>query len=357
MQGDWNGHTMASNAIDREELKTHEIGAGQLFVADTSLYVTGYRTSDHSVPILRKLERRGRVVWEKAFEKLASYMFVDGRYVDGSILLLAEPIADANEKGRRILILKLDVDGRELSRSEILAPLTNLLIGKKSSFGNIGNRLAVVVNSQAASGLNFDPAKRGALGLAPWCQGALQAIVYSVDTLSLVVSKLTTIDNYQISKVDNVDSRTIIGGQNREPCSDVSAASMMEFMPDSSRNMIWRDDDPFPSSVQSFADGGDGLAILVRRQRPLGVRAIEQKRAAESKRWGDDGAEMLEFSLLKIGSNGTVLRQYNSSFGISAFAQGIVHWRDRLVIFGSLGGRPAISPIDNSENVSPQLRK
>ena len=110
-------------------------------------------------------------------------------------------------------------------------------------------------------------------------------------------------------------------------------------------------------ACQSFDETTDAMAILVRRQRPLGVRAIEQKRAAESKRWGDDGVEMLEFSLLKIHSNGTVLGQYNSSFGISAFAQGMVHWRNKLAIFGSLGGLPAISPIDDSGNVTSQLRK
>jgi CHAT domain-containing protein len=361
MQGDWDGHSMASivkdpfSATGSEYLKTHDIGAGQLFLADASLYITGYRTSDRSFPILRKLEHDGRMAWEKDFEKLAGYTFADGRYVDGSILLLAEPIAEANEKERRVVILKLDLDGKELSSVEILAPRANLLIGKKSIFGKIRDRLAVVLNSQATPGLNLDPEKLGVLGMGTWCQGALQASIYLVDTSSLVVSKLTTFDNYQISKVDKVGSRTVIGGQNREPCSDAGAASLTELRIDGSRKMIWTDDDPFPSSVESFDEAADGLAILVRRQRPLGVRVIEQTKATDgSKRWGDDGVEMLEFSVLKIDSNGKSLGQYDSTFGISAFAQGIVHWHNKVAIFGGLGGRPAISRI---EIVNSQFRK
>jgi hypothetical protein len=90
---------------------------------------------------------------------------------------------------------------------------------------------------------------------------------------------------------------------------------------------------------------------------PLGVRVIEQKQGvAESKRWGDDGVELWEFSLLKIDSNGKLLGQYDSTFGISSFPQGIIHWRNKLMIFGGLGGRPAISPMNN-ESVNSQLRK
>jgi CHAT domain-containing protein len=350
MQGDWDGRTMASivkepfGASDRAIAKSHEIGAGHLVVGGKSLYAIGYRASERPFPILRKLEPSGRVAWERHFEELVSYMFVDGRYVDGSLLLLAEPLANANEQEQRIVILKLNLDGKELNRREVRAPAANLLIGRKSIFANLSSGLGLAINSQSPSGLDFDPARIGPLGLPPFCKGSLQATIYSVDLHSLVETKLSVIDNYQVSTVDRVGSRTIVAGHNRERCSDDTRARLIEFMADNSHKTVWTDEDPFPSSVQSFTELADGLAVLVRRQRPLGVRFVAQKAGAtESKRWGDDGVELWEFSVIKIAFNGRLLGIYDSTFGISSYAQGIIRWQNKPTIFGSLGGRPAIS--------------
>jgi len=75
----------------------------------------------------------------------------------------------------------------------------------------------------------------------------------------------------------------------------------------------------------------------------MGVRSLGQSSDGASKRWGDDGSDLWEFSILELTLSGEIARRYDSEFGLSSFVQGILVAKNNVIAFGSLGGRPALS--------------
>jgi hypothetical protein len=140
-------------------------------------------------------------------------------------------------------------------------------------------------------------------------------------------------------------SGLVIGGETRGSCDDGGKGALVRITPQFVATQIWKDDDPFPSTVQSMVSAKDIIFFAVKRQRPIGVRRVDAAlSSAGSKRWGDTGDELLEFSLLQIQGDGMPTPWYDSSFGLSAYAQGLLlDGNSKPVLYGSLGGRPAIS--------------
>jgi CHAT domain len=348
MQGEWDGHTMASiikdpaSVQDHGTIRSHEIGAGKLITAGPSLYTIGYRTSPHPFPILRKLEDDGRVAWEKNFEDLSDYTFTDGEIVNDTMFLLADPFAQTTV--RKLLLIEVNLFGSEIRRTSITAPPPNLLIGAKSKLSKTDRGVLIAVMSQGTSELDIK--QRATFGMPLWCRGAPLTTIYFFEHGALNVITLTSVENFQASVIRKVDSDIILGGETRDRCSQNGSASLLKIDAQGKSHLFWRDTDLFASNIQSFERVQDGLAILVKRERPIGVRSIASKEtSADSKRWGDDGVNLWEFSLIRIGKEANSLSRYDSSFGLSSFAQGIVVHRDSLIVFGSLGGRPAISEM------------
>jgi hypothetical protein len=134
-----------------------------------------------------------------------------------------------------------------------------------------------------------------------------------------------------------------VGGMKRSACSDSGAATVYEVTSPNTPQLFWVDDDLFPSNVQSIRRFNTGFAVAVKRQRPVGVRSLGRSYDATSKRWGDDGSDLWEFSILELTLNGEIARRYDSEFGLSSFVQGIVVAKNNVIAFGSLGGRPSLS--------------
>ncbi|WP_027576981.1 hypothetical protein [Bradyrhizobium sp. WSM1743] len=107
---------------------------------------------------------------------------------------------------------------------------------------------------------------------------------------------------------------------------------------------VWKDDDAFPSNIQVVATSTDQILFAVKRQRPIGVRRLATATLEVSRPSAGATAAMNYWnSQLKLGVDGTAISIYDSAFGLSSFAQGLVLHRGKPVICGSLGGRPAIS--------------
>jgi hypothetical protein len=346
MQGDWDGRTMAgiikdARAKDDNGVRSHEIGAGGLVVAGDALYATGYRISEHPIPVIRKIANVGRVEWERSFNDLVDYTFSDGHYFDGHIFLVAEPLYEDRSKPRRIVVLKLDLSGNEVARGTITALFSNLLIGKKYLLSRSASGLALLVNSQELSAM--DQTRRERFGLPTWCLGRLSTSMHVIDLASMSITSMGTVADFQTFSAEAVEGRLLLGGLKRSACSDSGAAAIYEVTSSETPRLFWIDNDLFPSNVQSVRRFNEGVAVVVKRERPVGVRSVTQSTDGASKRWGDDGSELWEFSILEIDRNGGIGAQYDSAFGLSSFVQGIVVANGDLVAFGSLGGRPALS--------------
>jgi hypothetical protein len=208
MQGDWDGRTMAgiikdARAKDDNGVRSHEIGAGGLVVADDALYATGYRISEHPVPVIRKITNVGRVEWERRFDDLVDYTFSDGRYLDGHIFLVAQPLYEDRSKPPRIAVLKLDLSGNEVARGTITTLFSNLLIGKKSFLSGFASGLVLVVNSQELSAM--DQTRREMFGLPTWCMGKLSTTMHAIDLASMNIRNMDTIADFQTFSAEEVE--------------------------------------------------------------------------------------------------------------------------------------------------------
>jgi hypothetical protein len=346
MQGDWNGQSMAGiikDATTRDGqniLTSREIGAGRLLVYGASFYAMGYRISERSFPILRKIGDGGRLIWEKRFDELIDVRLSDGAIVDGAMVVVLD--TGISQPDRQIILVKLDSDGRELARSSLKAPPITGLTMKPSLLFKAREGLVLVVNAEAAVRVERSPTDN--LGLPSLCWGARAAELFKLDATSLATMPLTSIVDFHVAALGESNGKLMLGGEKRQHCARNGTAQLVEISEQGASRQIWADDDPFPSGVGALSASDDDIALVVNRQRPIGIRSMTPKAIdLSSKRWGDDGREQWEFSSLALNKDGKVLQRYDSSFGLSSYVQGMVRDRDATFVFGSLGGRPAIS--------------
>jgi hypothetical protein len=346
VQGDWDGRAMAGIIKDlttpagQNLVTSREIGAGALLVDGASFYVMGYRISKNAFPILRKIGDGGRVMWEKRFDELIDARLSGGAIVDGAMVVVLDTATSKSE--RQIILVKFDPDGRELARSSINAPSLTGLTMRPSLLFKAREGLVLAVNAEAAVRAERLPTEN--LGLPSLCWGAQAAELFKLDVASLETMPLTSLADFQVAALGESDGRLMLGGERREGCARTGTAELVEVSAQGASRRVWADDNPFPSGVGALSASDAGIALVINRQRPIGIRSMTSTAIdMSSKRWGDDGREQWEFSTLALNKDGKVLQRYDSSFGLSSYIQGMVRDRDATFVFGSLGGRPAIS--------------
>jgi CHAT domain-containing protein len=348
IMGDWDGHTMASviTATSGDSLgfpvKSHEIGAGTLLVDQSRLFAFGYKPSVHPYPIVRQFAADGSQIWEKSWEDLVDGMPMGSLKVGSNIVMLAASTYTEHTEERVAHLIALDSGGNELLRRGLKVGQSEFLVGKWVMLESWGKNLALVVNSRQFGEFG---SREPLFGLPSLCDGPVRTTVYMVDAGTFEIINKVTLNDFQASSSVDGPSGLVIGGEARASCDDGGRAALVRITPQLAATQIWKDDDPFPSSVQSIASANEMTFFAVKRQRPIGVRRVDSALSpAGSKRWGDTGDELLEFSLLQIWEDGMPTSWYDSSFGLSAFAQGLLlDGNSKPVLYGSLGGRPAIS--------------
>ena len=352
LQGEWDGRSMASivkpENDDKAAIRTHEIGAGKLIAGNQSFYVSGFRTSQNSFPVLRKIGSDMNVIWERRLDDLAGYSMSDIQVIDNSVILLAETLYVGAAEPRKLALIRIDENGREVSRASITAPSADGMIGQRSFLSNAAGSLALVVNSQAP--IHFDTSRLEPFGIPALCTADVTTMLYPIDPISLKAGPAATIDNFQTVSTQIAGGTRLLGGALHESCARTAKASLIQVPPLDGANPIttttlWTDDDPFSSKVQALVPTEKGMTILVQRERPIGVRTLQPaKLDVGSKRWGDEGNTLTEYSLMTFDQDFKPTGRSESSFGISAFPQGMTVANDNtLVLFGSLGGRPAMT--------------
>lgn len=346
VMGDWDGKTMASIITDSTSSrsasfsKSHEIGAGKLLVDQSEVYAFGYKASIHPYPIVRRFARDGTQIWEKAWPDLADDMPQGEMKIGNDIVMLSG--STYGSKDERIAhLIRFDRDGHELARKDIKVGMSEPIIGQWAFLSRLGPDLALIVNSQQFGDFGSSEAL---FGLPIICQGPREATLYLLDAATFEIRKTLKIPALQIAATNGGEQDLKIGGQTRGSCEDGGKGLLLRVTQDLTSSTLWKDEDAFPSNLQSVTTSGDETFFAVKRQRPIGVRRLGvETPEATSKRWGDGGDELLEFSVFKLGADGNTTSAYDSTFGLSAFAQGIVLDQGKPVIYGSLGGRPAIS--------------
>lgn len=347
VQGDWNGTSMAGIIRDAEQNgadfppPSHDIAAGPLLVDQSRIYALGYRTSSHPYPIVRRLAPDGSKVWEKAWLDLQDQTPKGAIKIGNDIIMLSDSIYAQPREDRVAYLTRFDADGHETARKAIIIGKSAVIVGRSALLSKLGADPVLVVNSRQSGDFGTNEAL---FGLPTLCDGPRQTTLYLLDGAALEIKKTLTIPDIQSFGLEGDDGELKIGGQTRAACEAGGKGILLQISPQFTWSTLWKDDDPFSSHVQSVASGERETLFTVMRQRPVGIRRLSAAAIDPgSKRWGDDGEELLEFSIFRIGPNGDAIPSYHSAFGLSAFAQGLVLDRGQPVIYGSLGGRPALS--------------
>ncbi|WP_342712880.1 CHAT domain-containing protein [Bradyrhizobium sp. B124] len=345
---DWDGHTMASTITEVTEgasrfaiLRSHDIGAGTLLVDQSRLFAFGYKPAEHPYPIVRQFTADGSQMWERRWENAIDGMPMGSVKVGSNIVMLAASTFTDPKVDRVAHLIAINSEGNEAFRKDLKVGQSEFLVGKWAVLTNWGKNLALVINSRSFGQFG---SREPLFGLPSLCDGPVRTTVYVIDPGSFEITNQVSFDDFQASAATDGPSGLIVGGEARGACDDGGKAALVRVTAELATSEIWRDDDVFPSSVQSIVAAKGRSLFAVKRQRPIGVRrAGATAPNAGSKRWGDTGDELLEFSIFQSGDDGKPVSLYNSSFGLSTYAQGIVLNGDKPIIYGSLGGRAAIT--------------
>lgn len=153
----------------------------------------------------------------------------------------------------------------------------------------LGPDPVLIINSRQFG--NFG-ANEALFGLSTLCDGPRQAVLYLLDSSTFEIKKTLTIPDFQAFGADGGDDQLQLGGQTRGTRDAGGKGLLLQVGPQFTSSALWKDDDPFPSNVQSVASEQGETFFAVNRQRPIGVRRLGATTAdAGSKRCGDRGEE------------------------------------------------------------------
>jgi hypothetical protein len=259
------------------------------------------------------------------------------------LLVIAEPVFVTREKQQNAVLIKVLADGREIDRKEISATFARAIATRTITL-IAQNRLLFIATEQQPGGV--DTKVPNLFGLARWCTGAVTTQIRSFKLPELTFEQSFDMLDFETASANLDGTNVLLTGRLRERCADRGQAALVRFDEAKRFSTFWRDHDIFPSNAQSLiASSTSTKTLLVRRQRPTGVRSADPDALpADSKRWGDKGSELFQYSLVSVDRDYREVGAYNSSFGISAFPKGMARLNNQTVLYGSLGGRPAISP-------------
>jgi hypothetical protein len=345
--GDWDGKSMASIIRDAGKggaafpAASHEIAAGPLFINQSQIYALGYRTSQHPYPVVRRLAADGSKVWEKAWQDLEDNTPSGAVMAGQDVVMLSGSMHSQLDDERLAHLIRFDTDGRELARKDLKVGKSGYVIGRWALLTELGSDLVIIINSHQFGNFGNNEAL---FGLQTICDGPRLTTLYRLDSQTLETKDTLAIPDFQAFAAEGGDSELKLGGETRGACESGGRGLLLQIKAQFKPSTIWKDTDPFPSNVQSVASSHGETFFAVKRQRPIGARRLGAAIAdAGSKRWGDSGEDLLEFSIVRIGQDGAAVPFYDSAFGLSAFVQGLVINRGNPVIYGSLGGGPALS--------------
>lgn len=345
--GDWDGKSMASIIRDAGErgvafpAASHEIAAGPLFIDQSQIYALGYRISPHPYPIVRRLAPDGSKVWDKAWPDLADNTLAGAVKAGNHIVMLSGSISSELDEERLAHLIRFDDDGREIARKDMKVGASAFIVGRWALLSKLGPDPVLIINSRQFGQFGNNEAL---FGLQTLCDGPRQTTLYRLDSETLETKAMLTIPDFQVFGAEGGDGGLKLGGETRGPCETGGRGVLLKINSQFNSSTLWKDTDPFPSNIQSLASERGETIFAVKRERPIGVRRLGAIVAeAGSKRWGDSGEALLEFSIMRIGHDGAAVSLYDSAFGLNAFVQGLVFNRGKPAVYGSLGGRPALS--------------
>jgi len=134
-----------------------------------------------------------------------------------------------------------------------------------------------------------------------------------------------------------------LGGEATDGCAMRGRAAIYRLQADGETSLFWTENTLFPGNVAGMQVLDDELLAAVGYERSLGIETRRPSSGGYSKRWGDQDSASREAALLRIDRRGEVIRRANFSAGLAIFVHGLEVIGGRPLLYGTVGGIPAVA--------------
>jgi CHAT domain-containing protein len=357
MIAEWDGKKMngivgrrSMDGQERWRVSSRDVGAFGIAgdKAGNHIYVAGGTTEANPVPVLRTFTADGRQLWEVRLDHLRGYDLSNPAVTADGIAVAAIPRFLAREEAKELFVLTFDSKGKQLGSTPIQVDADISSFGASAFATMLNDRtIAVAVNYQGKTTMKFD--KAGVFGLPEPCQEDRNTKVYEVERSSMKLLRAHAIKDFRAASVMAMGTETMVGGELLESCSLFGVAALFRTNLAGTPTLMWKDDDIFNSSVKGMVRSDGRLTLAVGHERRIGIRdrkSVAENELVGNKRWGDDSATRRDVSIVFLSSDGKQVSRRYQSAGLSLFVHGIEIASGRPIVYGSLGGMPALSGAD-----------
>jgi CHAT domain-containing protein len=306
---------------------------------DKGIWAPGYRNGTPLVPIVRRLDPSGRTQWQRDYPELSGYLFADVALHETGAYIVAVPERAQTEDA---LLLQLDEHGDVSNTIRIANKNALPIIANSFALLEVdGDLVRIVLNHFGA--LTLDPRRRDVIGLPRACDSDQFARVLEYDRASLALRRDRRLSGFQARAIAHWRNGMILAGEVREDCSLIGHGALLS-LPDSGDALhVWADTNLFPSTVWGLS-AADKLEVALNVQRTVTLPSeANGKRADTPRRRGAYAGATNYGELLTIRADGKLESKRNLATGLDTFLSGIERINGRAVLFGNIGGRPALT--------------
>jgi hypothetical protein len=210
-----------------------------------------------------------------------------------------------------------------------------------------GRVVVVAVNVGTSSQMNSSKM----FGLPAVCHSGGAVQLTKLDSRELNIIASDVIPGFQATAMRVLGERLYLGGHVLDHCAMSGKAALYRLTSANVAELFWKENDVSVSSIAGLAIANGQLLMAVQYQRTLAVQPttpfnieVGAKRV--------EGEEFLvrEAAVIRLSSkDGTVVDRRNLSAGVGIFLQGIELVGGNPIVYGSLGGQPAMT--NNSQRL------
>ncbi len=349
MMADWDGKTMMNiiSSFDSQgrqdwRLTSRNIGAGTFVVIPSTLISVGYKVSSDSYPIVRGIDAKGVVKWTNEFDDLKGYVLADGLNFKNSWLSIASPRSFGSRKNEPAFLIQIDTEGNSTKYPISDLAASNINGGPDVILARLGDRVFAAVNTGGAG--NIDPKRINEIGFPRFCFLNRLMKIFELDLKAHSQRVAGTIPEFVANTIAVTDNNIYVGGQEVDGCSQFGNASIFRLDQSLKIDRFWKSANVFPTSIKGMTISPNVFEVAVAKERFMAIRDDEINVTGEyRKRWGENEKSVAEASIVKLSASGKLLSEKNFASGLGVWVHGIAKINGKSLLYGSLGGDPAMS--------------
>ena len=349
LMAEWDGRKMngiltrrTPGGDERWRLGSRDISSGRIAALGSRVVAIGHTTENHPIPTLRIIDADGALVRTARFQEFRGYYFQDLAVSGEDIFIVAFPMGRDGGHDNEALLLVLGGNGELAKMVPFAVGETSSVFGLSAFIAVWGQRIVIATNAGAPARVNF--VRRNVLGLPPICYENASTTLHEIDRQAYRVVGRRTVRNFRASSLLPARDGLLLGGEVLDGCAGVGTAAIVRFQSAGDGQPFWTDEGPFPGTVRAMAIAGNDIVAAVGRVRPLGIRlrADRQPPDVGNKRFTSLGESAGEASIIAVTADGRTTRTRNLSAGLRIFVGGIAPTPHGVIVYGSLGGVPAM---------------